>query len=411
MGRRGSGVELRDSSIRISYTLAGKPYKHTLMTNGVPMAPTRKNELYANRLAEEIRQKIRFGTFNPAEYFPDSAGASTASVPTVEKRLNLWLELQGDKEPSTIKGYRIAVNWWNRHIGSKLLPALVHSDILGALASEPKWSGKTRNNKVSVLRLALQLAVRDNIIATNPADGIEPSSHQSPEPDPFTIEEAEAIIAGLAKHYSEPVANYFGAKFYTGLRTSESMAQQWGWLDTRKNVLAVSEGIVMGLHKKSTKTSKIRLVQLNSRAMEFYIAQKPHSFLHKEGWIFPDPKTGDHDDIISGWVGIGSQLDGLGHIGIDGMYYNCLKGPDVLATGGLKKLGIRYRSPYDTRHTYATMLLMAGVTPAFAAKQMGHSVQMFLTTYARWVDGGMNDYEMDKLETMLQPGQANSKKA
>lgn len=386
MGRRGSGVELRDSSIRISYTLAGKPYKHTLMTNGVPMAPTRKNELYANRLAEEIRQKIRFGTFNPAEYFPDSAGASTASVPTVEKRLNLWLELQGDKEPSTIKGYRIAVNWWNRHIGSKLLPALVHSDILGALASEPKWSGKTRNNKVSVLRLALQLAVRDNIIATNPADGIEPSSHQSPEPDPFTIEEAEAIIAGLAKHYSEPVANYFGAKFYTGLRTSESMAQQWGWLDTRKNVLAVSEGIVMGLHKKSTKTSKIRLVQLNSRAMEFYIAQKPHSFLHKEGWIFPDPKTGER------WVDDSTPRE---------MYWRpCLK-----------KLGIRYRSPYDTRHTYATMLLMAGVTPAFAAKQMGHSVQMFLTTYARWVDGGMNDYEMDKLETMLQPGQANSKKA
>ena len=30
------------------------------------------------------------------------------------------------------------------------------------------------------------------------------------------------------------------------------------------------------------------------------------------------------------------------------------------------------------RHTYATMLLMAGATPAYAAKQMGHSVEMYV---------------------------------
>ncbi len=38
------------------------------------------------------------------------------------------------------------------------------------------------------------------------------------------------------------------------------------------------------------------------------------------------PLRGDdsyNDDIIVGWVGIGSQLDGLGPIGIDNTYYNC----------------------------------------------------------------------------------------
>jgi hypothetical protein len=39
-----------------------------------------------------------------------------------------------------------------------------------------------------------------------------------------------------------------------------------------------------------------------------------------------ETKTNYNDDIIMGWVGIGSQLDGLGHIGIDGTYYNCTKG-------------------------------------------------------------------------------------
>ena len=32
-------------------------------------------------------------------------------------------------------------------------------------------------------------------------------------------------------------------------------------------------------------------------------------------------KTTYNDDIIEGWVGIGSQLDGLGHIGVDWTYY------------------------------------------------------------------------------------------
>lgn len=54
--------------------------------------------------------------------------------------------------------------------------------------------------------------------------------------------------------------------------------------------------------------------------------------------------------------------------------------------------------------TYATILLMSGVTPAFAAKHMGHTIQMFLTTYAKWIDGGQNAVEMGKLEASISPG-------
>ena len=31
-----------------------------------------------------------------------------------------------------------------------------------------------------------------------------------------------------------------------------------------------------------------------------------------------------NDDLLQTWIGIGSQLDGLGHLGEDGMYYNLL---------------------------------------------------------------------------------------
>ncbi len=67
----------------------------------------------------------------------------------------------------------------------------------------------------------------------------------------------------------------------------------------------------------------------------------------------------------------------------------------------LKRLGMRYRRPYNMRHSYATAMLMAGMTPAFCAKQLGHSVEMFLTTYSKWVDGSQNDVEMNRLESAL----------
>jgi kynurenine formamidase len=68
-------------------------------------------------------------------------------------------------------------------------------------------------------------------------------------------------------------------------------------------------------------------------------------------------KTTYNDDIIAGWVGIGSQLDGLGHIGIDYLYYNCNKATDFAMTDGLKKLGVENVPAIATR---GVLLDMAG---------------------------------------------------
>ena len=68
-------------------------------------------------------------------------------------------------------------------------------------------------------------------------------------------------------------------------------------------------------------------------------------------------KTTYNDDIITGWVGIGSQLDGLGHIGIDSLYYNCNKAAEFAMTDGLKKLGIEKVPAIATR---GVLLDMAG---------------------------------------------------
>lgn len=68
-------------------------------------------------------------------------------------------------------------------------------------------------------------------------------------------------------------------------------------------------------------------------------------------------KTTYNDDIISGWAGVGSQIDGLGHIGIDNLYFNCNKANDFVMADGLRKLGIENVPAIATR---GVLLDMAG---------------------------------------------------
>ncbi len=386
MGRTGTGIEVRETSIRLHFTFEGQACKETLKTDGKPLPPTPANVKYAHRVAREIKDKIRYGTFVYADYFPASKTATTGQGVTVGDRLDVWFETLVGKESSTLKGYKTALKWWKDRIGNRPMRGLVKSEVLAALATEQKWTGKTRNNKMSVLKQAVDLAMSDGVIDVSPLGGIGTFPHQSPEPDPFSKEEADAIIAGLAKFYSEEISRYFGAKFYTGLRTSESLAQKWDWIDWRMGLLQVSAAVVLGEHKENTKTNTIRQVQLNSRALDYYKAQKASTFLKHGGWIFLDPRTGerftDDEPPRELW------------------WRPCLK-----------RLGIRYRSPYETRHTYATMMLMRGVTPAFAAKQMGHSVDMFLKKYAKWIDGGRDVVEMAKIEGMFEKPKLSDKRS
>ncbi len=68
-------------------------------------------------------------------------------------------------------------------------------------------------------------------------------------------------------------------------------------------------------------------------------------------------KTGYNDDIIMGWVGIGTGIDGLGHVGIDNLYFNCNKASDFVSADGLTKLGVENIPAVATR---GVLLDMAG---------------------------------------------------
>lgn len=380
---RASGVENRGTSIRLSFVLVKgePPVRRTLKANSVPLQPTPSNMAYAQRLAREIRDKIRLGAFRMSDYFEDEAGPSM-SVKTLMAR---WLAAQRISD-STRLGYASAIKFWDQApvtrsggraitMGTVPINELVHSDIMTALAARSSLSGKTVNNYVSVLRESFELAVLDKLLQVNPVASVPRAKWQKPPPDPFTLEEARAIIEHMAKKWPGHVTNYVTFDFFTGMRTSESVGLRWQSIDWRSKTALVHEAIVRGKRKANTKTDRPRTVRLNTEALAALKAQKDLTFLASDA-VFHDPKTGKP------WAD-------------ERAFRRSYWEPT------LKALGIRYRRPYNTRHTYATVMLMAGARPLWVAEQMGHSLEVLLDRYAKWIPGGRDAAEMDRVEQFI----------
>lgn len=80
-----------------------------------------------------------------------------------------------------------------------------------------------------------------------------------------------------------------------------------------------------------------------------------------------------NDDIAQLWFGIGSQLDGLGHLGEDGMYYNCNKAVDFIHIAGLKKLGTHNVPPLIARGVLIDMAKHFGVETMAAGQPISRA--------------------------------------
>jgi kynurenine formamidase len=69
-----------------------------------------------------------------------------------------------------------------------------------------------------------------------------------------------------------------------------------------------------------------------------------------------------HDDIISGELTqIGTQFDGLGHLGIGELFYNGNKKSDFVTPDGFKKLGVENVGPIVTRGVLIDVAKYKGV--------------------------------------------------
>lgn len=68
-----------------------------------------------------------------------------------------------------------------------------------------------------------------------------------------------------------------------------------------------------------------------------------------EGVTFGSNKMSYLDDMVTGWLGVGTQIDGLAHLGTDSTFYNRNRMKDIFDTTGVKKLGVHKIPPIVTR--------------------------------------------------------------
>lgn len=80
-----------------------------------------------------------------------------------------------------------------------------------------------------------------------------------------------------------------------------------------------------------------------------------------------------NDDVLQTWVGIGPQIDGLGHLGENGMYYNCNDEKDFAAITGLTKLGVHNIPPLVGRGVVIDMARHFGKDVLDAGEHFGEA--------------------------------------
>ena len=74
------------------------------------------------------------------------------------------------------------------------------------------------------------------------------------------------------------------------------------------------------------------------------------------GW-----EVSSNDDVLQMWLGTGPQLDGLGHMGEAGEFYNCNQGKDFSIITGLTKLDISGIPPMVARGVMIDIAKQMGV--------------------------------------------------
>jgi flavorubredoxin len=62
---------------------------------------------------------------------------------------------------------------------------------------------------------------------------------------------------------------------------------------------------------------------------------------------------------------------------------------------------VRYREPYNARHSSVSWNFMVGKNPLWVAKQHGHSVQTMLEVYAAWTEGA-KEVDIEAIKQAMQ---------
>ncbi|MDR0453640.1 MAG: site-specific integrase [Deferribacteraceae bacterium] len=317
----------------------------------------------AEGLALEISRKINAGTFKIGEYFPDKE----------EKQINIehdvlcnqyilqWIELKKSVITySTAKSYAYIVRTLTPYFNNIRLIDVRPTHIRNIVSQlvNNQLSPKTVRNMILMLSNVFKYAHDDGIIESNPTKNIQLPKVKIEEPDPFTHDEILKILDYMDKHHPKMTA-FFAIGFYSGMRTGEIMALKWANFDFNKHKILVDATHTANKIKDSTKTGKARYVDIIPNLDKYIQKHKEHTFL-QNSYLFINQYG---DPFIS-------QTSIVRHY-----WQPCLQ-----------RLGIRYREPYQMRHSFACMMLDVGENIKWVANMLGHTdLSMVTKRYGNWL--------------------------
>lgn len=368
MGKNDGIREASKTSYEINFTYRGQACRER-----IKLKPSATNRKRIEHHLGAIKNAINNDTFDYAVTFPDSKNRFKY-IPTAGQGLLLseyldnWIEAKKKTiKASTYLSYSKACKLIIKEFHGTYLSDLKRSAIKLWL-SKLTTTNKNITNLQSVLRSALQDAVDDDIIEINPLYGWKYTNKEAPKKeddvDPFSVDEQRDILSALDGQNR----NMFEVFFWTGLRPSELIALEWDDIDFRRNIIKVTKALTQASDDfESTKTrAGNREVKILAPAMNALINQKAYTLL-KNKEIFQNPKTNER------WIGDRPIRNGVWR-------------------PALRKAKVRYRRPYQTRHTYASMMLTAGESIAWLAKQLGHSsIITTMNVYAKYVKDALPD--------------------
>ena len=373
------GVSLHGNSIRLSFSYQGERCLESLKG----LEQTKSNIKYVANFRAKILHEIATKTFDYSKHFPTSNKAKkfgAKSVPTVAEALEVWLALSEAKDrPKTYDNHRSrAKNYIVPVFGNMKLDVITRSQIINWREHDLALANKTKNEILIPFRGIFNAAHADRIIDYNPFDHISNlKKNTKSKADPFTRSEIEAISSIFPENHSEN--NCFNFACWSGPRISEYLALAWEDVDFDKKRIHINRGVVEGLYSQTKNDGSNRYVEIIDKAWDALMRQK--EFFHNTPKtsvqvLQNDNRTFEKEELT--FIFFNSRtLE---------PYKDSTEFAESYFNNVLKSANVRHRGPNQTRHTFASQLLTAGVRERWIANQMGHtSLAMLEQHYAKWM--------------------------
>lgn len=314
------------------------------------LADTPQNRKVARAKAQQIEADIALERFDHTFRRYRSAYALANDEPPLAE---LWQKFAAEQakllEHSTIQTtYRTVKN----HIEALPTQQIFHARLIRSHLKEtlPPTAAK---RTFTYIKACCAWALDEGVIASNPFQFLQMRSRKPvQEIDPFTVEERDQIIAAFAENYHYYYyTNFVRFCFLTGCRQSEAIALTWD--KVRADHILFNVAYVLGKNK-TTKTRKTRTFPINAQLGAVLSGMRPLPpppnqllFLAKQGGFIDS-----HNFLNRAWKGV------------------------------LSTLPIRYRVAYNTRHSFITHCLDAGIPVATVAQWVGNSPRTIYAHYA-----------------------------